>query len=124
MGFLQNIQRLVSSRPTTTEDGVTTLQIYCYNQENSGLPMEQIQPIMEWISASIYTAGYRGQSHVFWLLPQSDQRRELQRLYRKGDMILGYRLGDRMAPAPNGLYWRVVTEHPSTRIYQLEEQEA
>lgn len=124
MGFLQNIQRLVSSRPATTEDGVTTFQIHCYGQENSGLPMEQIQPIMEWISASIYTAGYRGQSHVFWLLPLSDQRRELQRLYRKGEMVMGYRLGDRMAPAPSGLYWRVVTEHPSTRIYQLEEQEA
>jgi hypothetical protein len=127
MGFLQNIQHLVSSRlaPTApTEDGVTTLQLYCHGLENSGLPMEKIQPIMEWISASIYKSGYTGESHVFWLLPKTDQRRELLRLYRKGDMVMAYRLGDRMAPAPDGLYWRMVTEHPSTRIYQLEEQEA
>jgi hypothetical protein len=127
MGFLQNIQQLVSSRfapAIPVEEGVTTLQLYCYGQENSGLPMEKIQPIMQWISFSIYNTGYRGESHVFWVLPRTDQRRELQRLYRKGEMVMAYRLGDRMAPAPDGLYWRMVTEHESTRIYQLEEQEA
>lgn len=127
MGFLQNIQHLASSRlaPTNpTENGVTTLQIHCYGLENSGLPMKKIQAIMEWVSASIYNAGYTGESHVFWLLPEHDQRRELRRLYRKGDMVMAYRLGDRLAPAPDGLYWRTVTEHESKRVYKLEEQES
>jgi hypothetical protein len=124
MGFLQNIQRLVSSRPIPAEDRATTFQIHSYGQQNSGLDVEEIQPIMEWVTGSIYLAtGYTGKSHLFWLLPGDDFRADLSRLYRKGNMILGYRCGDRMAPAPDGLYWRMVTEHESTRIYQLEEQE-
>jgi len=127
--LLQRIQQLTSSwlpgKGTPAEEGVTTFQVYSYGQQNSGLEVEEIQPIMEWVSCSIYLGSdYTGKSHLFWLLPGDDLRSDLQRLYRKGDVILAYRCSDRMAPAPEGLYWRMVTEHPSTRIYQLEEQEA
>ncbi|MBD1913459.1 MULTISPECIES: hypothetical protein [unclassified Leptolyngbya] len=124
MGHLQRIQQVAASWlpekvTTASRSELTTFQLHSYGQENSGLSGAEIQPIMEWVSLSIYKSGCAGVSHLFWVLPQDDLRQKLQRLYRNGHIILGYRCGDRMAPPPNGFYWRMVTQHKSTRIYQL-----
>jgi len=34
-----------------------------------------------------------------------------------------YHCGDRTLQLPKGYYWRMISEHPSTRIYQLEVEE-
>jgi len=125
---LQHIQQFVSSRllgqAPTSEDGGMMFPVYSYGQQNSSLAVEEIQPIIQWVSSRIYLGtGYTGKSHLFWLLPNDDFRADLQRIYQKGDVILGYQCGDLMAPAPEGFGWRILAEHPSTRIYQLEEQE-
>jgi hypothetical protein len=77
---------------------------------------------MEWLFASLMHAGYYGPSHLYWLHPQveSAQRRSLQQCHRQGEPVLGYRCGDRMPAPPYGYYWRLMPEHASMRIYQLE----
>ena len=104
--------------PTTLPD---TLNLRSYGQEESGLSLAEIQPVMEWIFLSLRESGCTTESHLFWLHPDQVVTEQLKRLYRKDEPVLGYRLGGRMAQAPGGLYWRMVTEHASTRIYQLSE---
>ncbi|HEY9626985.1 MAG TPA: hypothetical protein V6C84_06765 [Coleofasciculaceae cyanobacterium] len=41
--------------------------ISVYGQTESNLPLETIQPIMEWLFLSLLSAGYFGQAHLFWL---------------------------------------------------------
>ena len=40
-----------------------------------------------------------------------------------GNDIQPYRCGDRPSPPPDKCYWRLMGEHPSLRIYQLEVRE-
>ena len=96
--------------------------IQSYGQTESNLPLEMIQPVMEWLFLSLFNAGYFGQAHLFWLQLQTDPDLEKQarQLHRRGELILGYRCGDRTSPAPEGFYWRMMPEHPSMRVYQLE----
>ncbi|MFN6156048.1 MAG: hypothetical protein ACK4YK_16190 [Dolichospermum sp.] len=39
---------------------------------------------------------------------------------RRDEPVFIYRCGGRVLLAPNGYYWRMMDEHPSMRIYQLE----
>ncbi|WP_245940061.1 hypothetical protein [Stenomitos frigidus] len=58
----------------------------------SGVAVETIQAVMEWLFASLMNAGYYGQSHLYWLHPQveSAQNRELQQCHQRGEPVLGY----------------------------------
>lgn len=99
--------------------------ISSYGQGESGLELETIQKVMEWLFASLFNAQYFGQSHLFWLHTQEDPKlkRQLRQLHKRGEPVLGYRCGDRTPEPPSGYYWRLMSEHPSLRIYQLEERE-
>ncbi|HEY9628054.1 MAG TPA: hypothetical protein V6C84_12200 [Coleofasciculaceae cyanobacterium] len=96
--------------------------ISSYGQIESGLSLETIQPVMEWFFLSLFNAGYFGKAHLFWMQSQTDPALEKQarQFHRRGEPILGYRCGDRVSPAPSGFYWRMMPEHPSMRVYQLE----
>jgi hypothetical protein len=96
--------------------------IHSYGQIESDLSLEVIQPVMEWVFLSLFQAGYFGQAHLFWLQSQIDPvlAKQARQLHQKGEPILGYRCGDRTSPPPQGFYWRMMPEHPSMRIYQLE----
>jgi|GEM_PF-6739568 len=118
MSFLQNI--LSAFRPQQESDPLQSLTVCTYGQAASGIEADEAKSVIEWIALSLKVAGCTTDSHLFWVHPDGQLTKELRRLYRKGEPVLGYRLGDRMAPAPEGMYWRMVTEHPSTRIYQLE----
>ncbi|MBD1999223.1 hypothetical protein H6G00_21840 [Leptolyngbya sp. FACHB-541] len=77
---------------------------------------------MEWLFLSLFNAGYFGRSHLFWLQPEGsvELNRLLQQLHRQGEPVLAYRCGARTSPPPAEFYWRLMSEHPSMRIYQLE----
>ncbi|MEP0873556.1 hypothetical protein NDA01_27735 [Trichocoleus desertorum AS-A10] len=108
--------------PQPTSDP-PTLTISSYGQSECGVPMEVIQPIMEWLFASLLNAGYYGTAHIVWYndtAPNLKLEKAVKDGIRKDEPTLLYRCGSRAQPPPNGYYWRLMAEHPSNRIYQLE----
>jgi hypothetical protein len=94
-----------------------------YGQTSSGVEQEQIQAIMEWLFASLMGAGYFKKSHIIWYdsdSPDPKDEQFLKKLARQREPIFLYRCGGRVQPPPKGYYWRMMSEHPSMRIYQLE----
>ncbi len=101
------------------------LVVNSVGQEESGVAAETVQAVMERLFASLMAAGYYGQAYLFWLHSQEqpEQNQELKQLHRRGEPVLGYRCGDRMPPPSSGFYWRLMPEHASMGIYQLEVKE-
>jgi len=118
-GLLTHLrQGLLSLRPEPTP---TTPTINSLGQHESGVPVATSQAVMEWLFASLMNAGYLDRSHLFWLQPHdTSSHRQLRQLHGKGEPIVGYRCGERMPTPPSGYYWRLMTEHTSMRLYQLE----
>ncbi len=97
--------------------------IESYGQQDCGVAQEQIQSVMEWLFASLMNAGYYGKSHVIWYndaKPDSDSGRSLFVAMRQGKPVFLYGCGSRVQPPPDGYRWRMMVEHPSMRVYQLE----
>ncbi|QIR41747.1 hypothetical protein HCG51_34235 (plasmid) [Tolypothrix sp. PCC 7910] len=97
--------------------------IESYAQQSCGVPQEQIQSLMEWLFASLMAAGYFGKSHIIWYdsnNPDPSLEQTVKKIVRSGEPIFLYRCGGRAMPLPTGYYWRMMEEHPSMRIYQLE----
>jgi hypothetical protein len=97
--------------------------IESYGQSSSGLALEQVQEVMEWLCASLLNAGYFGRSHVLWDSGNEDWRKVILMGLLKNEPILLYRCSDRPSPPPDNCYWRLMGEHPSLRMYQLEVRE-
>jgi hypothetical protein len=93
-----------------------------YGQNTCGLPEEEIQGIMEWLFLSLVSAGYWGNAHLLWYneAEAPDLEQALKEAIRFKEPTFLYRCGDRTLQPPKGYYWRMISEHPSTRIYQLE----
>ena len=88
-----------------------------------GMEPEQIQALMEWLFASLMAAQYFGKSYFFWYnSAKPDQKLEqaLKKVIHRDEPIFLYRCSDRLMPLLQGYYWRMVQEHPSMRVYQLE----
>ena len=98
------------------------LSIESYGQDACGLPVEQIAENMKWLGRSLMATGYQARAHMVWDSSGAD--------FRFGDVFRGklkrdepvfiYRCGDRPMQPPTGCYWRLINEHPSLRMYQLE----
>jgi hypothetical protein len=119
-GILRRIQSSLSAiLPKSGSDRPT---ISSYGQEESNLSIEEMQSVMEWLFLSLMNAGYFSRSHLVWLQPEGSVKlnRQLQDLHRQGEPVLAYRCGARTSTPPAGFYWRLMLEHPSLRIYQLE----
>lgn len=99
-------------------------EIESYGQSDSGLEAEQIQQIMEWLFASLLSAGYFKRSHLIWDLGNQDWEQVALTGLLRDDLVFLYRCGDRPSSAPKHCYWRLMREHPSLRIYQLEIDES
>lgn len=101
---------------------IADTKLISYGQEISGMSDETIQSGIEWVFLSLLAAGYRGQGHLFWLdLEEDEEILKLQRkLIRKNELIFLYRCADRVPPAPDGFFWRLMSEHPEMRVYQLQ----
>ncbi len=81
---------------------------------------------MEWLFASLMGVGYFGKSHLFWYnSAKPDQKLEqaLKKVIHRDEPIFLYRCSDRTMPVSEGYYWRMMPEHPSVRVYQLEVKE-
>jgi hypothetical protein len=99
-----------------------------YGQASSGIKEEQIQPVMEWLFASLLNAGYLGKSHLIWYNSDTDNsdisvEPEIKKAMRRDEPVFLYRCGGRVSLPPHGYYWRMMDEHPSMRIYQLEDEQ-
>lgn len=71
-------------------------------------------------------AGYVENAHLIWYndaQPDSDLEQALKEAIQFKEPTFLYRCGTRTIPPPSGYYWRMMAEHPSTRIYQLEVRE-
>jgi hypothetical protein len=122
MNRLTNLIRsLVDSAFPTPKQPQPTID--SYGQQSCGLKEEQIQSIMEWLFLSLVGAGYWGNSHLLWYNdtePNSELEQALKEAIRQREPTFLYRCGDRTLQPPDEFYWRMIAEHPSTRIYELE----
>lgn len=126
MNLLINLIRsfVDSAFPTQKQPQPT---IDSYGQQSCGLPEEQIQSIMEWLFLSLVGARYWGNAHLLWYNdaePNPELEQALKEAIQQQEPTFLYRCGDRTLQPPAGYYWRMITEHPSTRIYQLEVRSA
>lgn len=94
-----------------------------YGQVTCELAQEQIQSVMEWLFLSLLNAGYYGKSHIIWYndsAPDPNLEQVAKTGIQRDEPTFLYRCGDRVQPLPNSYYWRLMPEHPSMRVYQLE----
>jgi hypothetical protein len=85
----------------------------------STLNQDEQQPLMEWLFACLMGAGYFGKAHLIWDDGQ-DREREIFTALMRNEPIFLYRQGARPSPRVEGYCWRLIAEHPSWRMYQLE----
>jgi len=118
--FLSFLSSLLPPQPPKPAPG--TPIVVTYGQDSSGFTDEQIQPVMEWVFASLVNAGYTGKAHLFWMQSQGEPKLEktLKQTLRHAEPILLYRLGDRPPVPPTGYTWRLLPEYAAFRLYQLE----
>ncbi len=89
----------------------------------TGVSPEQVQSVMEWLFASLIAAGYFERSHLIWFdsdNPDPSLEKVVKKLMHRGEPIFLYRISGRVQIPPDGYYWRMMDEHPSMRVYQLE----
>jgi hypothetical protein len=101
----------------------TAPTIDSYGQTSSSIEQQQIQSIMEWLFASLISAGYFGRSHLLWYdsdNPDPSLEKVVKKVMRCDEPVFLYRIGGKVQTPPNGYYWRIMGEHPSMRVYQLE----
>ena len=96
--------------------------ILSYNQPEEAAAAGVVQSVMEWLCASLMNVGYFKQSHLFWFTQAmpSDFGKAVAKALRKDEPVFLYRCNEVRPEAPSGHYWRLMPEHPSLRLYQLE----
>lgn len=96
-----------------------------YGQDASGMDAETIQAVIEWLIFSLLQYGYCGEAHLFWMEVDDTPAviEQLKRAVRKKEPIFMYRCSDSSSCPPDGYYWRMMSEHQSMRVYQLEVKE-
>ncbi|MEM6453215.1 MAG: hypothetical protein AAF703_23220 [Cyanobacteria bacterium P01_D01_bin.105] len=101
------------------------LSLESYGQEACGLPIEKISKVMKWLGQSLLAAGYEAKAHMIWDSSGADFELEevFQGQFKRHEPVFLYRCGDRPMQPPAGHYWRLMGEHPSLRVYQLERKE-
>lgn len=103
---------IASLKPKSQSPAIDT-----YGQ--SSLTQEQQQALMEWLFGSLMNAGYFGKAHLIWDDGQ-DRQREIFTALMRHEPIFLYRQGVRPTPIVEGYCWKLIGEHPSLRLYQLE----
>lgn len=96
------------------------LEIDSYGQSNTDFSPEEIQSVMEWLFASLMSAGYSSKAHLIWDAGNQIWDKPALTGVLRDEPVFLYLCGDRPSPPPEKCYWRLIPEHPSLRIYQLE----
>lgn len=101
------------------------LTISSHGQKTCGLPFDEIREVMEWLSLSLMAAGYQAKAHIIWDNPEAPipLDRVFQDSLRRDEPTFLYRCGARPLQPPSGRYWRLMSEYPTLRVYQLERRE-
>ncbi|MEM9091991.1 MAG: hypothetical protein AAGC93_25055 [Cyanobacteria bacterium P01_F01_bin.53] len=101
------------------------LTISSYGQKDYGIPLEKIQEVMKWLGLSLMGAGYQAKAHIIWDSPEAelDHKTVFKDCLRHHEPTFLYRCGDRPMTPPEGHYWRLMSEYPNLRVYQLERKE-
>jgi hypothetical protein len=85
----------------------------------STLNQDEQQALMEWLFASLMGARYFSKAHLIWDDGQ-DREREIFTALMRNEPIFLYRQGTRPSPTVEGYGWRLIDEHPSLRVYELQ----
>ena len=120
---MRGLLSLFAPKQTSDPNMVTPdASVLSYGQAISGMQPDLIQKSIEWLFLSLLKAGYTGKAHLFWLDSEYDSAvlKKQRQLARRNQLVFLYRCGDRTPPSPDGYYWRLMPEHGSMRIYQLE----
>jgi hypothetical protein len=120
---MKQLLNLIRALLASLKPGPTEPQIESYGQRVNDVPPEQARSVIQWLSASLLSAGYRGRSHLFWDDGNTDWEQAMMTAVMRSEPVFLYRLGERPSPPAPGCYWRLMGEHPSMRIYQLEARE-
>ena len=121
--LLSAIRSLLPKRSNPQDEALT---FDTYGEQACGLPPDQIQAVMEWLSLSLLTCGYQGHTHVIWCAdpaPDATLERSMKAGMKQNQPVVLYRCGSRTMSPPDGYYWRLMPEHQSMRVYQLEVNE-
>jgi hypothetical protein len=98
------------------------LKIDSYGQSCSNMTPEEVQKVMEWLFASLMNVGYMGKAHLIWDTGNQTWDKPTLTGVLRDEPVFLYRCGSRPSLPPEKCYWRLINEHPSLRIYQLEIQ--
>ncbi len=120
---MQSFFSQLFSRSSSAQNTTPTLR--SYGQDVSGVLPQTIQEVIEWLMFSLMQYNYFGKAHLFWMEAEDTpvMSKQLKQAVRCREPIFMYRCDDR-SPAPlDGYYWRMMPEHQSMRVYQLELKE-
>jgi hypothetical protein len=80
---------------------------------------------MDWLGLSLMAAGYQAKAHIIWDSPEPavNLNAVLKQSLRRNEPTFLYRCGDLTMPPPKGCYWRLMSEYPTLRMYQLERKD-
>ena len=98
------------------------LSVESYGQDACGLSIEQVADVMKWLGRSLLAAGYKAKAHMVWDSSGADFALDkvFPGKFKHHEPVFLYRCGDRPMQPPTNCYWRLMAEHPSLRVYQLE----
>lgn len=85
----------------------------------STLNQDEQQALMEWLFGSLMGVGYFSKAHLIWDDGQ-DREREIFTALMRNEPIFLYRQGARPSPTIEGYGRRLISEHPSLRVYELQ----
>ncbi|MEG4857134.1 hypothetical protein QUB75_04535 [Microcoleus sp. K1-B6] len=85
----------------------------------STLNQDEQQALMEWLFASLMGVGYFSKAHLIWD-DGKEREREIFTALMRNEPIFLYRQGVRPTPTVEGYGWRLIGEHPSLRVYELQ----
>jgi hypothetical protein len=86
----------------------------------SALNQDEQQALMEWLFACLMGAGYFSKAHLIWDDGKDREREIFTALMRNEPIFLYRQEGVRPSPRVEGYCWRLIGEHPSLRVYELQ----
>ena len=102
--------------------------IHCYGDEYLGLSEKEMQPVQEWLLAKMLHVDSCKEIHLCWYdsedpwpsLACPGIAKELLEGLKKQQPVFGICQGTSLWSLPEGYSWRMLSEHSSVKIYQLE----
>lgn len=115
---MQRIKNVLAALLATLKPKSNKFEIETINQELSGLSIEEIQEIVQWIARTSIENNYFGKVYlIFDPGNQNIQDLTLTAILREEPMFL-YKLAINPSPTQAGVKWEL-TQHSSFRLYQL-----